>query len=134
MFGWLSRLWRTARTPTLYERIGGQPAMDLAVDIFYRKVLRDEHIRFFFEDVDMDRQRVKQKRFLTMVCGGPGWYGGKRLREAHRHLLAWGLNDGHFDRVIGHLGASLEECGVAAEDVAAVVAAAEGFRAEVLGR
>ena len=52
---------------TVYEQIGGAKAMDAAVDLFYRKVLADERISHFFEDVDMERQAAKQKAFLTMV-------------------------------------------------------------------
>lgn len=51
---------------TLYERLGGQNAVDTAVDIFYRKVLVDDRVNFFFDDVDMDKQIPKQKSFLTM--------------------------------------------------------------------
>lgn len=40
---------------TLYERLGGATALDAAVDIFYRKVLSDDRINRFFENVDMDR-------------------------------------------------------------------------------
>lgn len=56
---------------SLYEQLGGQPAVDAAVDIFYRKVLSDDRISHFFEGVDMDRQIGKQKAFLTMAFGGP---------------------------------------------------------------
>ncbi|MGB1061385.1 MAG: truncated hemoglobin, partial [Ketobacter sp.] len=38
---------------TLYEKIGGEPAVDAAVDLFYKKVLADERIKHFFEGVDM---------------------------------------------------------------------------------
>ena len=119
---------------SLYERIGGHAAMNVAVDVFYRKVLDDQCIRYFFEDVDLDLQRVKQKRFLSMVCGGPHKYTGKQMREAHAHLLALGLNDEHFDHVLDHLKASLEECGVGPADVAIITQVAESFRADVLGK
>lgn len=119
---------------SLYERIGGHAAMNVAVDVFYRKVLDDLCIRYFFEDVDLDLQRVKQKRFLSMVCGGPHKYTGKQMREAHAHLLALGLNDEHFDHVLDHLKASLEECGVGPADVAIIAQVAESFRADVLGK
>ena len=119
---------------SLYERIGGHAAMNVAVDVFYRKVLEDQCIRYFFEDVDLDLQRVKQKRFLSMVCGGPHKYTGKQMREAHAHLLALGLNDEHFDHVLDHLKASLEECGVGPADVAIITHVAESFRADVLGK
>lgn len=118
---------------SLYQRIGGHAAMDVAVDVFYKKVLDDPAIRYFFEDVDMDLQRVKQKRFLTMVCGGPQKYTGKQMRDAHTHLWALGLNDGHFDHVIEHLKSALEECGVAPADVTMILQTAESFRTDVLG-
>ena len=68
---------------TIYEQLGGAPAMDAAVDIFYRKVLADDRISKFFEGVDMERQAAKQKAFLTMVFGGPNSYTGKDMRNAH---------------------------------------------------
>ena len=44
---------------TLYEQLGGEPAVDAAVDIFYRKVLADGRIsRFwaYFDPSDLGRQ------------------------------------------------------------------------------
>ena len=35
-------------TTTLYDKIGGQAAVNAAVDIFYRKVLADHRINRFF--------------------------------------------------------------------------------------
>lgn len=40
---------------SLYEELGGAPAVDAAVDIFYRKVLSDDRITHFFDSVDMER-------------------------------------------------------------------------------
>ena len=56
---------------SLYERLGGAAVLDGAVNLFYRKVLADERISRFFDDVDMERQAAKQKAFLTMVTSGP---------------------------------------------------------------
>src|SRR3569833_3383018 len=82
---------------SLYERIGGEAAVNAAVDIFYRKVLADERISRFFETVDMERQAAKQKAFLTYAFGGPVHYSGKDMRRGHAHLVTLGLNDSHFD-------------------------------------
>ena len=119
---------------TLYERLGGAPALDAAVDIFYRKVLSDDRISRFFDDVDMDRQAAKQKAFLTMVTGGPAHYTGQDMRAGHAHLVAKGLNDGHVDAVIENLAATLKELGVPDADIAEVGTIAKSVRDDVLSR
>jgi hemoglobin len=119
---------------SLYERIGGEPAVNAAVDIFYRKVLNDCRINRFFDNVDMEKQAAKQKAFLTMAFGGPHSYTGEDMRKGHAHLLKMGLDDSHFDAVVEDLGATLEELNVSQELIAEVVAICETTRNDVLGR
>jgi hemoglobin len=119
---------------SLYEQIGGDAAVNAAVDIFYRKVLKDARINRFFTGVDMDRQAAKQKSFLTMAFGGPNNYSGLDMRRGHAHLVAQGLNDSHFDAVVENLGATLKELGVADNLIAQVAAIAETTRNDVLGK
>ncbi len=119
---------------SLYEQLGGEPAVNAAVDIFYRKMLADQRVSRFFEGVDMDKQAGKQKAFLTMVFGGPNKYTGKDMYEGHKHLIKMGLNDSHVDAVIEDLGATLAELGVGADKIAQVAAIAESVRDDVLGR
>lgn len=119
---------------TLYDKIGGEAAVNAAVDIFYRKVLADDRISRFFEGVDMEQQAAKQKAFLTMVFGGPHEYTGKDMREGHAHLVKDGLNDSHFDAVMENLGATLQELNVPGELIAQAAAIAESTRNDVLGK
>ncbi len=119
---------------SIYEQLGGAPAMDAAVDIFYRKVLADDRIAKFFDGVDMEKQAAKQKAFLTMALGGPHSYTGKDMRAAHARLVTQGLNDSHFDAVIENLGATLKELGVSDALIGQAAAVAESTRADVLGR
>ena len=119
---------------SLYERIGGEAAVNAAVDVFYRKVLADERINQFFEGVDMDKQAAKQKAFLTMAFGGPHNYTGEDMRKGHAHLVAKGLNDSHFDAVMENLGATLQELGVPGDLIAEAAAIAESTRNDVLGK
>jgi hemoglobin len=119
---------------SLYDQIGGEPAVNAAVDIFYRKVLADNRINRFFEGVDMDRQAAKQKAFLTMVFGGPNKYTGKDMREGHKHLVKMGLNDSHVDAVIENLGGTLKELGVKDDLINQVAAIANSVRDDVLDR
>ena len=121
-------------SPTLYEQLGGEAAVNAAVEIFYRKVLLDDRISAFFDDVDMDRQIAKQKAFLSMAFGGPAAYTGKDMRSAHARLVSKGLNDSHVDAVIENLGATLRELGVAEPLIAHVAGVANSVRGEVLNR
>lgn len=119
---------------SLYERLGGAPALDAAVEIFYGKVLADDRIKQFFDTVDMKKQARKQKAFLAMVTGGPTNYTGKNMRDGHAALVARGLNDSHVDAVIENLAATLKELGVSDADIAGVGALANSVRDDVLGR
>jgi len=119
---------------TLYERIGGEPAVNAAVELFYRKVLGDYRINRFFNNSDMDTQIAKQKAFFTMAFGGPNNYTGKDMRNAHAHLVKMGLNEDHFNAVMEHLGATLVELNVPADLIAEAAAIAEGARNDVLGK
>lgn len=119
---------------TLYERLGGEAAVDKAVDIFYRKVLSDDRVSDFFDTVDMDKQAAKQKAFLTMVFGGPNNYTGVDMRHGHKHLVARGLNDSHVDAIVELLGGTLKELGAADADIAQVAAIANSVRDDVLDR
>lgn len=118
----------------LYEELGGAAAVNAAVDIFYRKVLKDDRINRFFTGVDMDKQASKQKAFLTMAFGGPNNYTGLDMRRGHAHLVQQGLNDSHFNAVVENLGATLKELGVADRLIAQVAAIAETTRKDVLGQ
>jgi hemoglobin len=122
------------KSQTLYEKIGGEPAVNAAVDIFYRKVLQDNRIKHFFEGVDMNKQAAKQKAFLAMAFGGPHNYSGADMRRGHAHLVAKGLNDSHFDAVMEHLGATLTELKVPGELIGQAAAIAESTRKDVLGK
>lgn len=116
---------------SLYERLGGEAAVNAAVDIFYRKVLRDPRIKQFFDTVDMEKQHAKQKSFLTVAFGGPNKYSGKDMRAGHAHLK---LTDEHFDAVVQNLGATLKELGADDAQIAEVAAIAETTRSDVLNR
>lgn len=120
---------------TLYQKLGGMPAVNLAVDRFYDKVLVDDRIKHFFTGVDMDRMREHQKKFLTFAFGGSPGYDGQGMRAAHARLVdRMGLNDSHFDAVVENLAAVLTDLGVPAPLIGEVATIAESVRGDVLGR
>src|SRR5688572_29407140 len=107
---------------TIYEQLGGAAAMAAAVEDFYRRVLADDELAPFFEDVDMDKQMAMQGALLTMVTGGPNNYSRRDMRAAHSRLVARGIGDRHFDLVVKHLGDTLASLGVKPELIGQVAA------------
>lgn len=116
---------------SVYEKIGGEAAVDAAVDIFYQKVLKDDRISAYFDSVDMAAQRAKQKAFLTMAFGGPNRYTGKGMRAVHKRM---NLTDEHFDAVAECLVGTLTELDVAQEHINEIVDIALSVKDDVLNR
>lgn len=132
-----SSVTTTSSTPTksLYERLGGEAAIEAAVVDFYERVMSDPSLAPFFEHLDMDAQIKKQIAFMKMAFGGPNKYTGKDLRTAHAQLVASkGLTDSHFDAVAKHLGDTLTELGVDAATTSEVIGVVAGTRNDVLNR
>lgn len=122
------------QSASLFERIGGEAAVNAAVDVFYHKVLDDYRINRFFDKTDMAKQVEHLKAFMTVAFGGPNNYTGRSLREGHARLVKMGLNDSHFDAVMEHLGATMQELNVPADLIAEAAALVESVRGEVLGK
>lgn len=56
---------------SLYDRLGGEAAVNAAVDLFYGKVLDDYRINRFFDGLDMSKQAAHLKAFMAVAFGGP---------------------------------------------------------------
>lgn len=103
---------------TLYTRLGGNEAVDAAVDHFYDRVLDDDDLRSYFEDVSMEELREHQKKFLTAVTGGPVEWDGRDMERAHDHL---DIPPEDFDQVADHLRRTLIHLDVPEAEVTEVL-------------
>lgn len=119
---------------SLFQRLGGEAAVDAAVNKFYEKVLADPALSPFFANTDMEKQHKMQKAFLTVAFGGPNNYSGRGMHEAHKKAVSDGLNETHFDKVVGHLATTLTELGVSDADIQEVAAVAGTVKDDVLNR
>ncbi len=72
--------------PSLFERIGGEKALQLLLDHFYELVYNHERISRLFAG-DKELIKSKQKLFLTQFLGGPpaysDVYGHPRMKARH---------------------------------------------------
>ncbi|MBV5262033.1 group 1 truncated hemoglobin [Synechococcus moorigangaii CMS01] len=107
---------------SLYEKLGGSTAVDLAVEKFYAKVLADERVNHFFVNTDMAKQKQHQKDFMTYAFGGTEKFTGRSMRAAHKELVEnMGLTDVHFDAIAENLVLTLQELNVPQEFIDEVV-------------
>ena len=98
-----------AQAPSLFERLGGVPAIKLAVEQFYERVLADPELAPFFADTNMAWLKARQNAFFIQALGGPPVYRGRDMRSAHAHLP---IEQRHFERVAGHLADTLRALNV----------------------
>ncbi|MFK7911399.1 MAG: group 1 truncated hemoglobin [Akkermansiaceae bacterium] len=91
---------------TIYERIGGEAAVEGLVHEFYERVLADEVLAPFFKHVDTSKLKAMQKEFFSEALGGPLFYSGRSMREVH---AGKGIKKSHLALFTGHLMATLED-------------------------
>jgi hemoglobin len=115
---------------SIYDRIGGQDAVNAAVDIFYKKVLADDIVNSFFKNTDMKAQRAKQAKFLAFVMGGPEKWKGKSMLEAHKGM---NITDQQFGAIAGHLQSTLQELNVPMDVINEIMTVAASTHDDIVG-
>jgi hemoglobin len=117
---------------SLYQRIGHAGGLLWLVNTLYLRVLADPLLLAYFKHLDdQDRQwlRWHMLTLLAVVTGGPSKYQGRDLHVAHAELH---ITAEAFDRVVGHLQATLQELEVQQQDQQAILAAVQARRDAVV--
>jgi truncated hemoglobin YjbI len=94
---------------TLFDELGGEPALRRIIDRFVDRVFDDVMIGFFFRNASRDRIKAKEYEFAAQHLGAGIEYTGRPLAEAHaRHPIM----GGQFMRRLQILKDTLEEFSV----------------------
>jgi hemoglobin len=121
------------KNATLFERLGGDAAINAVVDEFYGRVLCDNDLKKFFSHIDIGTQATHQKNFLKSLTSGTE-YKGRGLYLAHSDLIDYlGLNQEHFNAVIGHLVNTLIHFNVPNELIGEIASVVPSLRQGVFG-
>lgn len=94
---------------TLFEELGGEPALLRIIDRFVDRMVEDVMIGFFFRNVDRATLKRREFEFAAQHLGAPIAYTGRPLEVAHR---AHRIFDGQFRRRLVLLEETLREEGV----------------------
>ena len=94
---------------TLLFRLGGAEALEAVLELFINGILEDEYLRPFFDNVHPALLKFHQKKFLSLALTEipPDFNAKAYIIERHYRLFERGLNETHFDKVVGHLEAAL---------------------------
>ncbi|WP_196140971.1 truncated hemoglobin [Aliikangiella sp. G2MR2-5] len=117
---------------TIFNRIGGKPTVEAAVNRFYDKFLLDPEIAEFFTGIPLDAQKIKLRRFFTFVLGGESEISMARLSEIHAPLLERGLNQNHVDKWLTMMLNTLEELSIPKEIIEIIREELQPFAKEIV--
>jgi hemoglobin len=119
-----ARHWQEIRNmeQTLFQKYGGFSKVSRIVLDLYDRLLDDDEVGPFFDEVDMARIVDHQTKFVSSLLGGPASYTDDQIFRMHKHLA---INARHFDTLAEILADTLADHGFEPEDVEAVVQAFE---------
>jgi hemoglobin len=112
-----------------YDSLGAETGLRSAVDEFYDRVHADPLLAPYFAGVDMPTLRRHQVDMLSAATGGRQKYSGRDMATAHAGL---DITDEAFDRVVGHLNATLVETGADDGTIRAVLGALVPLRPSIV--
>ncbi|HET7722707.1 MAG TPA: group 1 truncated hemoglobin [Acidimicrobiales bacterium] len=115
---------------TIYDEIGGEPAVTAIVDALYARLVVDPDLMSYFDGRDMGRLKAHQRALVTVALGGTAEeYTGRMMQPAHAGMA---ITHEAFDKVLGHLEAALLDAGAASATAAKVLAILQPLRGDVV--
>lgn len=91
---------------SLYQRLGGYPAIKAVVDDFVGNVAADKRINRFFARTDIPRLKQNLVDQICSGTGGPCVYTGRDMKSAHAGM---GVNGNHFNALVQDLQKTLKK-------------------------
>jgi hemoglobin len=99
----------TTENLTLFDRLGGESAVQAVVSGLYARIAADPDLAPFFGGVSLRRHEARVAIFVCAATGGQAAWDGRDMSSAHAHLE---ITDAHFDKVATHLADELYALGV----------------------
>src|SRR5262245_15762525 len=94
---------------TLYARLGGYDAIAAVCDDLLPRLMSDSQLGRFWMNRAADSIRREKQLLVDYLCasaGGPVYYTGRDMTMSHKGM---GISAGDWDRLLGHLRATLDK-------------------------
>jgi len=116
----LASIGSVAQDKSLYERLGGQPAIEAVVNDFAGRVLADARINKKFAKSDPARLTKNLTDFVCKAAGGSCTYTGRSMKASHKKM---GVTNGEFGALVEDLVATLDKFKVPEKEKGELLAA-----------
>lgn len=116
---------------SLYDRLGGKPAITAVVDDFVGRVAADNRINGKFANADIPRLKMMLVDQICQASGGPCSYTGRDMKTAHAGM---GISGSEYDALVRDLVATLNRFKVPEREKHELLAALGPMRNEIVER
>ena len=118
-----------AAPATLYERLGGKPAITAVVDDFVANVAADKRVNRSFRKANIPHLKMELVDQICAGSGGPCQYTGKSMKDAHKGM---GVTGAAFDAVVQDLQKSLNTLKVPAREQGELLAILGPMKSDIV--
>jgi hemoglobin len=122
---------QTASNRSLYDRLGGKPAIQAVVDDFVGNVAGDQRINQRFAGANIPRLKTMLVDQICEASGGPCRYTGRSMKDAHAGM---GIAGAEFDALVEDLVKSLDKFNVPAQEKHELLAALGGMKPDIVSQ
>ena len=116
---------------TLYDRLGGKPAITAVVDDFVGNVAGDARINARFAGANVPRLKTMLVDQICAASGGPCSYTGKDMVSAHKGM---NISEAEFGALVGDLVRSLDKFKVPEKERGELLAALGGMKPDIVSQ
>ncbi len=99
----------TMMKKSLYDRLGGLPAIKAVIDDFVGRVAADDRINKKFGKSDIARVKLHLVEQVCAATGGPCIYTGLDMKKSHKNMK---VTEGEFGALVEDLVATLDKFNV----------------------
>jgi hemoglobin len=116
---------------SLYDRLGGKPAITAVVDDFIGNVAGDTRINKRFATADIPRLKTMLVNQICQASGGPCTYTGASMKDAHKGMK---ITDAEFNALVEDLVKSLDKFKVGAQEKNDLLGALGGMKPDIVNQ
>ncbi len=125
---------------TLWDRLGGEPAVTAVVEDFVGRAAADPKVNFTrkgqpreWEATPANVKKLQRRlvEFISSATGGPLKYTGRDMVSSHANMK---ITEAEFNALAGHLVAALDEFKVPQKEKDELVAIVAGTKDQIVGK